>query len=207
MKTLKEEFNKMYDAEAENLAPEPAPKLARLTEKNLKRLEEANNKGNEERNEIPSPDLQHEVPGLNTSIIAAEKKAKKSKKGREKPKWAMTEKEVEDLEAAEVDDLLNFANDLDYEQYVYDVEVRSMMGALKNRIQELKHQDNWKNKVVEEWNKAGNNPQESDIAKQTQLEAAGTRPKGVTFDDNRSEASDRSKSNQSVFLRPGIATV
>jgi hypothetical protein len=48
--------------------------------------------------------------------------SKKSKK--ERPAWAMTEKMEEDVKEAEVDDLLEFAYELDYEKYMDDYEVR-----------------------------------------------------------------------------------
>merc|ERR1711935_1193347 len=51
------------------------------------------------------------------------KKAKKSKK----PKWALTEQENEDVEELEVDDLLDFAENLDYEQYIDDMEVKEAL--------------------------------------------------------------------------------
>jgi hypothetical protein len=49
--------------------------------------------------------------------------AKKSKKS-QKPAWAVTPKEDEDHKEAEIDDLIEFAYDLDYEKYMEDYEVR-----------------------------------------------------------------------------------
>lgn len=38
--------------------------------------------------------------------------------------WAMTEKDLEDQKEKEIDDLLEFAYELDYEKYMEDFEVR-----------------------------------------------------------------------------------
>jgi hypothetical protein len=38
----------------------------------------------------------------------------------------------------EVDDLLNFANDLDYESYINDLDVRQAIEVMKSRIDEIK---------------------------------------------------------------------
>eukprot|EP00918_Siedleckia_nematoides_P050685 GHVU01110979.1.p1 GENE.GHVU01110979.1~~GHVU01110979.1.p1 ORF type:complete len:399 (+),score=94.20 GHVU01110979.1:3-1199(+) len=59
------------------------------------------------------------------------------KKGKSRPLWAMTEEGVEDAEDEELDQLLNFANNLDYDKYVEDYEVRNALAAVKNRISEL----------------------------------------------------------------------
>lgn len=56
------------------------------------------------------------------SQAASSKKKKKSKA--EKPAWAVTEKQKEDAKEAEIDELLEFAYELDYEKYMEDYEVR-----------------------------------------------------------------------------------
>ena len=50
------------------------------------------------------------------------KKSKASKKS--KPAWATTEKQLEDEKEAEIDDLLEFAYELDYDKYMGDFEIR-----------------------------------------------------------------------------------
>lgn len=40
------------------------------------------------------------------------------------PAWAKTEKQIEDQKEAEIDELIEFAFDLDYEKYMEDFEVR-----------------------------------------------------------------------------------
>lgn len=59
-----------------------------------------------------APRKQHPIP-----------RAKKSKKS-QRPAWATTPKQEEDAKEAEVDDLIEFAYDLDYEKYMEDYEVR-----------------------------------------------------------------------------------
>jgi len=82
-------------------------------------------------------------------------KAAPKKKESFKPKWAYTEKQVKDEEDQDLDDLLDFANNLDYDRYVNDLEVKNMVVAMKKRIDELreKEEDNWKNNIVDAWNK------------------------------------------------------
>jgi hypothetical protein len=49
-------------------------------------------------------------------------KSKTSKKS--KPAWAKTEKEQEDEKENEIDELLEFAYELDYDKYMEDFEIR-----------------------------------------------------------------------------------
>lgn len=63
------------------------------------------------------------------------------KKG--KPAWLKTEAQQEE---EEVDDLLNFMDSFDANKYAEDVQIREMLATLKNRVVELKGEDNWKEK-------------------------------------------------------------
>ena len=102
----------------------------------------------------------------------------------DKPAWALSIAEAEEVEEADVDDLLNFAQNLDFDKYVDDMEVRQALQAVRNRINELadrtdekvskiqakqeeqrqegvapldldKLNDNqWKKTFADEWNKA-----------------------------------------------------
>jgi hypothetical protein len=55
-----------------------------------------------------------------------------------KPAWAQSSKDVESAldndENMEIDSLLDFANNLDFEKYVNDIEVKSMITLLQKRI-------------------------------------------------------------------------
>jgi hypothetical protein len=50
--------------------------------------------------------------------------------------------------------LIEFAYDLDYEQYMEDYEVRQALAIVKDRVQEIKKDQEWKQNVAEEWNAA-----------------------------------------------------
>jgi len=84
----------------------------------------------------------------------AEKPKQKKKEHSLKPKWAYTEQQLKDEEEQDIDDLLDFTNNLDYDKYLNDLEVKHMVLALKKRIDEIKVQeeDDWKKKIVDEWN-------------------------------------------------------
>lgn len=57
-------------------------------------------------------------------------KSVKSSKKSQKPAWATTEKEQEDNKEAEIDDLLEFAYDLDYDKYMEDFEIRQAFAII-----------------------------------------------------------------------------
>lgn len=65
-----------------------------------------------------------------------EKRTREEKK--RKPKWALTEEQVEVEEDKEVDDLLNFVADLDYENFINDLDVRQALEIVKERVEDLK---------------------------------------------------------------------
>jgi len=78
----------------------------------------------------------------------SQKNAKKSAK----PAWAMTQKQTEEQKDAEVDDLLEFAYELDYEKYMEDYDVRQAIAVIKERVGALN--TDWKQDMVDEWNAA-----------------------------------------------------
>lgn len=65
----------------------------------------------------------HQAEKSSKALSVASSK-KPAKKGREKPAWAQTEKQLEEAKEAEIDELLEFAYELDYEKYMDDYEVR-----------------------------------------------------------------------------------
>ena len=77
----------------------------------------------EEENEIDKLAKQIEQD-MKSETVSQKSKAKGKKGGKGKPAWAMTEKQQEDEREAEIDNLLEFAYDLDYEKYMEDFEVR-----------------------------------------------------------------------------------
>jgi hypothetical protein len=64
----------------------------------------------------------------------------------------VTEKQKEDAKEAEIDDLLEFAYELDYEKYMEDYEVRQALAIIKDRVNEITGQAGWKEKMADEWN-------------------------------------------------------
>jgi len=78
----------------------------------------------------------------------------KKKENNLKPKWAYTEQQLVEEEDKDLDDLLKFTTNLDYDKYINDLEVKDMVVALKKRIDELRghEEDDWKNKIVDAWN-------------------------------------------------------
>jgi len=69
----------------------------------------------------------------------------------------LTEKNVEEEKEKEIDDLLEFAYELDYEQYMDDFEVRQALAIIKDRVNEMKKDSDWKNNMAKEWNDAAAN--------------------------------------------------
>jgi len=117
--------------------------------------------------------------------------SKKGKKGAAKPAWAMTAGQTEDAKEAEIDDLLEFAYELDYEQYMEDYEVRQALAIIKDRVNELTNKPDWKEQMANEWNEAN---QEEAVARQARKAAAADRDtqSQVTYQSHVSRASKAS---------------
>ena len=81
----------------------------------------------------------------------------KPKKGSKRPAWAVTKKMEEEEKEMEVDNLIEFAYDLDYEKYMEDYEVRQALAIIKDRVDEIKQDQQWKQNMADEWNKAAEN--------------------------------------------------
>jgi len=65
-------------------------------------------------------------------------------------------------EEEEVDDLLNFVDNLNYDKYIEDIEVNAMLTAIKNRVQDLKQQDNWKEDMAKRYEEKDKRKKEND---------------------------------------------
>lgn len=94
----------------------------------------------------------YEVQSQNENKKHKSKSNSKKHKKSSKPMWAMTEKDLEDKKEEEIDELLEFAYELDYEKYMEDFEVRQALAIIKDRVNEIKKDDDWKQKIVNEWN-------------------------------------------------------
>ena len=73
-----------------------------------------------------------------------------------KPKWAMTEdqaQKIEELEQEqEVENLLQFVSDLDYDKFINDLEVRQALEIVKERVEEIKKDKEWKQNIADKYN-------------------------------------------------------
>lgn len=77
-------------------------------------------------------------------VVSQVASSKKKKSKAEKPAWAVTEKQKEDAKETEIDELLEFAYELDYEKYMEDYEVRQALAIIKDRVNEITGQAGWK---------------------------------------------------------------
>lgn len=56
----------------------------------------------------------------------------------------MTEEQIEQEECDDENDLLDFASNLDFDDYLQDFEVKTMLQALKHRVKEIKDEEEGK---------------------------------------------------------------
>lgn len=79
----------------------------------------------------------------NTTTVNNESKTETQtvKLDKNKPKWAYTEEDMnkvqEEEKEEELNDLLDFVNTLDYDKYIEDLELRTALTKVKDRIEEL----------------------------------------------------------------------
>ena len=117
------------------------------------------------------------------SASSSQVRAKKSGEGlkektKKMPKWALTEEKVEELEEEEAADLVSFAQSLNFEEYVDDVEVVQALSVIRDRVGEQKHKpkddiepgdsasnvgekDDWHAAFVAKWNGSDIEPSEA----------------------------------------------
>jgi hypothetical protein len=70
-----------------------------------------------------------------------------------KPLWAMTEVEKETFEDQEADDLIQFAEDLNFDGYIQDLEFRECLQAVRDRARKLQREQNeFKDSILREFN-------------------------------------------------------
>lgn len=95
--------------------------------------------------DITHEDLHHAVKG------GGEMKTKDGKKV--KPLWAMSEEEKREFEAKEEDSLIEFAEGLDFDKYIGDLEFRQGLEVLKDRAGKLKKEETaFKDALIDEFN-------------------------------------------------------
>jgi hypothetical protein len=80
-----------------------------------------------------------------------------------KPKWALTQDAVEELDEEEAVELLDFADNLNFDEYMNDLGFREGIAALKGRAGKLqKEQNDFKNMLVAQFNEAEGDEEEGD---------------------------------------------
>lgn len=86
-------------------------------------------------------------------------KAKKSVgASAQKPAWAMTHGEREEFEDSQASDLIEFAENLDFDEYIQDLEFRECLALVKDRAAKLqREQDAFKDALLREFNEDDNN--------------------------------------------------
>ncbi|OMJ72730.1 hypothetical protein SteCoe_28763 [Stentor coeruleus] len=98
--------------------------------------------------EIPEKKLE-KLTEKNLKKLDTESKESKHK---EKPKWAMTKEEVEFHEEKEVDNLLEYIQSLDYDSFIDDLEIRQALEIVKERVEEIKKDKEWKQNIASKYN-------------------------------------------------------
>lgn len=112
-------------------------------------------------------------------------------KSSNKPLWAMTESEVAEFDRGEAEDLINFAEGLDYDQFINDLEFKEALCLMKDRVGVLKReQEEFKRGLVDEFNRAAE--QRSDGGESVDLVAE----LGESASQVGSEAQGRRKANR-----------
>ena len=77
---------------------------------------------------------------------------------------------MEEAKEAEIDELLEFAYELDYEKYMEDYEVRQALAIIKDRVNEITANPDWKEQITQEWNEA--NEAEAAAKRERRVQAA-----------------------------------
>jgi len=98
-------------------------------------------------------------------VLEAILKPSQSAKSRSKPMWAMTAGEKDDFEEEQAADLINFAEDLDFDRYIDDLEFRHCLQVVRDRAKKLqKEQDSFKESLVREFEQAAGGDDDADAA-------------------------------------------
>eukprot|EP00931_Biecheleriopsis_adriatica_P086834 TRINITY_DN61404_c0_g1_i1.p1 TRINITY_DN61404_c0_g1~~TRINITY_DN61404_c0_g1_i1.p1 ORF type:complete len:321 (-),score=90.19 TRINITY_DN61404_c0_g1_i1:78-1040(-) len=128
----------------------------------------------------------------------------KGKIAPKKPLWAMTAEESEEREDIDADALIDFAKDLDYDEYIQDMEFRHALQVVNDRAKKLqREQDAFKDSLLKEFNEADDEDDAASTIGDLGGHAARGRRRGegedrpdwdgstVCSDDRQSEASSK----------------
>jgi len=94
-----------------------------------------------------------DVRKLESHLDLKAKLASKSRTSATKPLWAMTEEEKADAEDEEASNLINFAENLDFDKYMGDTEFRQCLAVVQDRAKKLqREQDKFKDDIIRDFN-------------------------------------------------------
>jgi hypothetical protein len=68
----------------------------------------------------------------------------------EKPAWALTEKQAQDKKEIEEEELVSFMQELDFDKYLQDLEVKLLMNNLRERISRIENDEEEKQRLEEQ---------------------------------------------------------
>lgn len=117
----------------------------------------------------------------------------------------MSEKQQEEDKEKEIDELLEFAYELDYEKYMDDFEVRQALAIIKDRVNEIKKDVDWKKNIAQEWNEAaaeesGQQDLRAAVKSERNNQAAGRdnddARSAITYNSSKTAASKKSLRSQ-----------
>merc|ERR1711988_2069005 len=141
-----------------------------------------------------APDSQELAATVQNNMAnAAEAQAPRAKSAKQKPAWARTADEEAEAEEDEVEDLLEFAENLDIDKYMDDYEFNEALAAAKARITELDEEQLTEAGDVEDDNRTvGSNGTHMSAMSQRLREKAEKEAKGEQDWDGRTNASGES---------------
>jgi hypothetical protein len=133
---------KSFAQEVKNMKLNEAEKQVDMQSK-LQRIRDQQIEARRQQRENPAPS-NDTAPATSNAQQDAPKPPKSSsvaaplgKKSKAKPKWAMTEDEALDAELDECSALVQFAQNLNYDKFIEDYEVKEALAIMRERVREL----------------------------------------------------------------------
>uniref|UniRef100_A0A0G4HM39 J domain-containing protein n=1 Tax=Chromera velia CCMP2878 TaxID=1169474 RepID=A0A0G4HM39_9ALVE len=119
--------------------------------------------------------------GLTRRPASSKVRGRQAGGGRERarPLWSMTAEELKQKEEGEQDELLHFAERLDFDSYLHDLEFRSTLETLAKRAKELEEEDErMRREIVDDWNAEPEEGQEGEEGLMSETQSVKGRTKG-----------------------------
>lgn len=114
-----------------------------------------------------------------------------------KPEWAKTAENSKKEKEDEIDDLIDFAYELDYEQYMEDMEVRQALELIKQRVGEMKKDEQWKDKMEDDHvREQERNERIEQIKKERREECGSVADSQMSTQSRKDEIMDQIKAEQ-----------